>query len=170
MEWKGYDENFDTTALVDKKDLWKARKAHQTKEALKQRLSKVTMNLVEFLVWAGLLVFCFSYLQSHPAEKSSLFSWAEAIVEKVKVNISQWTKWHGGKLESKFQLEKQYQIIMNDAIRGKCLTPEEIEKIKRALKKLEALSVEDFLQQERAYKTVADIYYKKVKSQCTQTN
>jgi len=168
MEWKGYWENFDKDAMVDKKTLGKARKIHKAEEIFADRKKKVMMNLIEFVVWAWLLIFCFSYLQSHPAEKSSLFSGTEAIVQKIKVTISQRTKWHWWQLAGKYQLERTYEEIMNTAIMWKCLSDEEIKKIQRALDKLKNLNIDEFLQQERAYQTVADIYYKKVKSQCTE--
>ena len=49
------------------------------------------MNLVEFLVGALLLVFCFSYLADHPAEKSSIMSGIQVLYQKVMIFTSQLT-------------------------------------------------------------------------------
>lgn len=168
MEWKWFKEDFDKDSMMDKAALHLARKKIQANEEFGDRKKKFTMNLVEFLIWAALLVFCFSYLQSHPAEKSSLFSWTEAIIQKVKINISQWTKGHWWELAWQFQLERTFDEILNTWIMWKCLSWDEIEKIQRAVEKLKALDVQEFLKQEKAYKTVAEIYYKKVKEQCNE--
>ncbi len=65
---------------------------HETyAEKLVKRKKKVMMNLVELSIGVVLLIFCFTYLKSHPAEKLSVFSSVDVLVQKVKVALSQRT-------------------------------------------------------------------------------
>ncbi len=168
MERKGYDENFDKENLVVKDKDEEQKDEFRLNRWLEERISKLPMNVVEFLVWVWLLIFCWSYIQSHPAEKSSLFSWIEVIVEKTKVRFSEWTTGQWPDLQNKFQLVRTFDEILSLANWVEwCLTQEDISKVNRAKDKLEELSVEEFMQQERAFTTVANLFYTKIKEECS---
>jgi len=165
-EW--YDENFDKENMIDTSKTEKQEKVFELNSALKERVKKFPMNIVEFLIWIGLLLFCWSYIQSHPAEKSSLFSWLEVIVEKTKVKFSERTTGQWPELQNKFQLVRTFDEIISLAEwTPDCLTEEDVSKITRAQWKLDALSVEEFIEQERAFTTVANLFYTKIKEECS---
>lgn len=170
MKRQWYDHNFDKDALMTKEVIYKTKKRQEAIESLTDRKSKFMMNLVEFCVGAGLLIFCFSYLQSHPAEKSSLFSGSEAIYEKIKTTVYKWTGGKSEELIAKYKVEKQYQEIIDIAILWNCLEDVKIRQLEEVLATIEALSVEEFMAKKRWYEKVYELYFDDVEESCNLRN
>lgn len=95
-------------------------------------------NIVKFIIWVILLSMSWSYLQKHPAEKVSVFSGFEVMIQKVEVFAQNIFGENGDLLERKYSMQKYYKELIKMAINNKCLTPEtisEIEKLYADLKK-----------------------------------
>ncbi len=140
---------------------------HETyAEKLVKRKKKLRMNLVEFSIWLVLLVFCFNYLKSHPAEKLSVFSSVEVLVQKAKVAVSQWTSGQWNELKVKYSLERSYKEMINIVEDANCLDPIQREEIKRMYSSLQQMEVDDFVQQEPLFVSFLKQTYSKVEEEC----
>ena len=101
----------------------------------KKQLKK---NIIKFLIWMILLAMSWGYLQKHPAEKVSVFSWFEVMYQKAEVFLQ--NKFGDGweLLERKYSMQKYYKELMKMADNNKCLdtdTITELETLYHNLKK-----------------------------------
>jgi len=113
-----------------------------------------------------LLVFCFNYLKSHPAEKLSVFSSIEVLLQKAKVAVSQWTSGQGNELKVKYSLERSFKEMIHIVEDANCLDPIQREEIKRMYSSLQQMEVEDFVQQEPLFVSFLTSTYDKVQEEC----
>ena len=165
MQRTWYPETFDkksATHLQESGDVELDEYAHEffTKKA--QALS----NIIEFFIWAILLVFCWFYLQTHPAEKVSLFSGVEVMWQKVQIWFSQMSAEDATLLEQKNSLEKTMQEIVLLSKENTCVDEETKKSIVDSFSRLQAMDLETYKKQHRAFNTVVSLYYTKVKSDC----
>lgn len=135
-------------------------------ELYKKRIKKLPMNIIECIVGIALLVLCYNYIQTHPAEKSSLLTGIDVLVQKFRVNVMNVKNWQWEDVQRKFELMRRYDEILSTALQGNCLDESDVEKIRTARKSLEDMSAGEFLEKESAYSTVSKMYYTKVKSNC----
>lgn len=167
MERKWYNEDFNKDTL-ESKDSLEILELEETKHEYAELKSKLLVNLVEFIVWVVLLSFCYMYLQSHPAEKTSLFSWVDVIVQKVKIFFTDitWGNWED--VEAKYKLEQTFDEILSLAKSWDCLSSTELEKAEKASTVLKAMELEEFLEKERTFRTTASLYYTKARKACSK--
>lgn len=169
MERKWYKETFDKDTL----NTWDEIEDYEweeTKHEYAQLKSKLLVNVVEFIVWVVLLVFCFMYLESHPAEKTSLFSWIDVIGQKVRIFFVNLTGWNADDVEAKFKLEQLFDEILSTSQWSTCLSESERETVARITAWIKALSVEEFLENERAFRRSWSKYYRMVTQECDETS
>jgi len=79
-----------------------------------------------------------SYIQKHPAEKVSVFSGFEVLVQKIEIFIQSTFGHNGELLERKYGMEKYYKELIKMAGNNKCIdvsTLQEIEDTYKNLKK-----------------------------------
>jgi hypothetical protein len=79
-----------------------------------------------------------SYIQKHPAEKVSVFSGFEVLVQKIEIFIQSTFGHNGELLERKYGMEKYYKELIKMAENNKCIdvsTLQEIEDTYKNLKK-----------------------------------
>lgn len=126
---------------------------------------KMLSNLIEFVVGSILLVFCISYLQNHPAEKVSLVSGMKLLVQKVSLRVHNFSGEDTELLQEKFQLEKTFQEILFLAEQSRCSESITVS-IKTSYEKLQKMDIETYKAQQKAYSTVANLYYTKVRQEC----
>ncbi len=124
------------------------------------------MNLIEFVIGIGLLVFCFNYLKSHPAEKLSVFSSVEVLVQKAKVTMSQRTSWQGDDLKEKYTMERSFKEMLQIIEDGNCLDPLQREEIKRMYSRLQDIDVAEFVAQKDLFISFLTVTYTKVQDNC----
>ena len=167
MERKWYNEDFNTDTL-ESKDSLEVLELEETKHEYAELKSKLLVNLVEFIVWVVLLSFCYMYLQSHPAEKTSLFSGVDVIAQKVKIFFTNVTWGNGEDVKMKYKLEQTFDEILSLARSGDCLSDVELEKAEKASTVLKSMDMEEFLEKERTFRTTASLYYTKVKKACSE--
>lgn len=165
MERKWYKETFDPKYGVDKSVLADID-THHFAETVEEKKSQAMSNVIEFLVWGILLTFCFFYLQTHPAEKISLFSWVEVMRKKVTVWFSHPSSADAELVEKKDQLEKTFQEIILLAGQNSCVEVLTKKNIEESFSKLKAMNLDTFKQQQKAYQTVIGLYYAKAKEPC----
>lgn len=169
MERKWYKESFN-------KETWQTEESidnyerEETKHEYAQLKSKLLVNVVEFCVWVVLLVFCFMYLQSHPAEKTSLFSWVDVIAQKVKIFFVNLTWWNAEDVEAKFKLEQLFDEILSTSQWSNCLNDSERDTVVRITAWIKAMSMEEFLENERVIRRSWSKYYRKVTEECEATS
>lgn len=167
MERKWYNENFDKDTLKTKGSI-SEMELEEIKHQHAELKSKLLVNVVEFLVGVILLIFCFTYLQSHPAEKTSLFSGVEVIVHNIEVFFSDLVGWRGEEIEEKYKLEQTFEEMIALARSGECLTTTELEQIERASGSIQSMTLDEFLKKERSVRTTASLFYTKIKNGCAE--
>lgn len=128
--------------------------------------AKAFSNVIEFLIGGILLVFCWFYLQTHPAEKVSLFSGVEVMWQKVQIWFSQMPAEDATLLEQKHSLEKTMQEIVLLSNENSCVDVQTKQNIADSFSRLQAMDLETYKKQHRAFNTVVSLYYTKVKSDC----
>jgi hypothetical protein len=133
---------------------------------LLERKKKFPMNVVECIVGIVLLFFCFSYLSTHPAEKSSIVSGIDVIMQKVHILISRYTSGKNQILENKYALAKSFHEVISLAGEWKCLTEAEIRKLQEYEDALYDMGTSDFEKNEYTYETLLQWFYAKVRQRC----
>jgi hypothetical protein len=109
-----------------------------TKIITKNDKKQIKKNLIKFVVWVILLLLSWSYIQKHPAEKVSVFSGFEVLVQKIEIFIQSTFGHNGELLERKYGMEKYYKELIKMAENNKCIdvsTLQEIEDTYKNLKK-----------------------------------
>lgn len=139
-------------------------------QALMERKKKFPMNVVEFIVGVVLLFFCFSYLSTHPAEKSSIVSGIDVIMQKVHILISRFTSGKNQVLENKYALAKSFNEVISLAGEWKCLTEAEIRKLQEYEDALYDMWTNDFEKNQYTYETLLQGFYAKVRQRCDTNN
>lgn len=93
-------------------------------------------NVVKFVIWLVLLLFCFIYIQNNPAERVSIFSWFQIIFQKASVIFNEVIGKNWELLKRKYSLEKYYKELIKTAEDRKCVPVELIKKINQEYKSL----------------------------------
>ncbi len=78
-------------------------------------------NLVKFVIGLVLLGFSYSYIQNHPAEKSSIFSGFQILWQRVVVYYHKVTNTNSEAFQRKYDYEKTYQELINMAQNKACV-------------------------------------------------
>ena len=91
------------------------------KQAMKKKLIH---NLIELVIWLGLLGMCYGYIQSHPAEKVSFFSWYKVIYQQTEIFFQNLFGKNGEWLKQKYSLESYYQVMITLSEEKPCVDPE----------------------------------------------
>ncbi len=86
-----------------------------------EQKSNFKSNLVKFIIWLVLLGFCYGYLQNHPAEKSSIFSWFEVLWQRIEVLWRKIINDNPELLQRKFDYQKTYEELIKLAADNKCI-------------------------------------------------
>ena len=105
------------------------------KFAEKRQLKK---NLIKFGIWIILLWMSWGYLNQHPAEKISVFSWFEVMFQKAEVFIENkfWEWWE--LLERKYGMEKYYKELIKMAENNKCISTDVLKELDTLYKNLKS--------------------------------
>lgn len=135
-------------------------------ERYQQKKKKIWMNLIEFVVGVVLLIFCLNYLSNHPAEKSSIITGIEVVMQKAKILFSQRTTGQGEALQRKFELERSFKELLFMGEEGECMTEADLRKLQTYLEQLEVMDAMTFERQEYSYRKILSSYYEKGKEAC----
>lgn len=166
MERTGYPESFDTKTAAPIHDI--SSTEQQYREELLARKKQIFPNVIEFLVGSILLVFCYFYLQTHPAEKVSLFTWIETMWQKVTLKLKDFSGTDAALHQRKIQVEKTFQEIVFLAEQSTCLDATSRSNIENSYQRLKAMDLATYEKQQRAYDTVIGLYYTKVREECVK--
>ena len=91
------------------------------KQAMKKKLRN---NIIELVIWLVLLWMCYVYIQNHPAEKISFFSWYKVIYQQTEIFFQNLFGHNGEWLRQKYSLESYYQVMITQAEEKPCVDPE----------------------------------------------
>jgi len=105
--------------------MWEERQISE-KQAMKKKL---VCNLVELIIWLALLWMCYGYLQSHPAEKISFFSWYKVIYQQTEIFFQNLFGKNWERLKQKYSLESYYQVMITQAEEKPCVNPEVVKSL-----------------------------------------
>ena len=83
----------------------------------------VRRNLIKLIIGLVLLGFSFSYIQNHPAEKSSIFSGFEVLWQRAVVYVHKLTNTDSEAFQKKYDYEKTYQELITMAESKECSDP-----------------------------------------------
>lgn len=81
-------------------------------EDIKDIKKKLIHNTIKFVIGISLLITCRFYVESHPAEKISFFSWFKVIWQNVDIALANiiWDNW--AILKQKYHLESYYEALI----------------------------------------------------------
>lgn len=102
----------------------------------KEEKSFIRKNLIKLIIGLILLGFSFSYIQNHPAEKSSIFSGFEVLWQRVVVYVHKVTNTNSEAFQKKYDYEKTYQELINMAENKECVDPAVLTEISETYLKL----------------------------------
>ena len=91
------------------------------KKAMKKKLIH---NLIELAIGLGLLWMCYVYIQNHPAEKISFFSWYKVIYQQTEIFFQNLFGHNWDLLKQKYSLESYYQVMITLSEEKPCVDPE----------------------------------------------
>ena len=167
MERKWYEEWYDKN-LVSNKARWKTvqkkSSGWEIVDKFVEKKKKLKVNLIELVVWLVLLWFCWQYLQTHPVEKISLFSWFDVIIQKVNIRLSA----DGDDLKEKYELERNYSEVLSLAEWSSCLDDEWLAELKNRFDDLKSSDVHEFMKDESMYRSYIWLTYTQVKRDCAE--
>lgn len=93
-------------------------KSLSEKQTMKKKLIH---NLIELIVWLVLLWMCYWYLQTHPAEKISFFSWYKVIYQQTEIFFQNLFGENWERLKQKYSLESYYQAMITLSEEKPCI-------------------------------------------------
>ena len=93
-------------------------KSLSEKQVMKKKL---VSNLIELIIWLSLLWMCYWYLQSHPAEKISFFSWYKVIYQQTEIFFQNLFGKNWERLKQKYSLESYYQAMITLSEEKPCI-------------------------------------------------
>lgn len=102
----------------------------------KEDKKQLKWNIIKFIIWIILLVLSWQYIQWHPAERVSVFSWFDVLWQKIEVVWHNTFSWNWNLLEQKYSLEKYYQELINLAEWNDCVSAEDYESLEAFLNSL----------------------------------
>lgn len=108
-------------------------KSISEKQAMKKKLF---YNLIELVIWWVLLFMCYWYIQTHPAEKISFFSWYKVIYQQTEIFFQNIFGKNGNLLREKYDLESYYQVLITLSEEKSCVEPELVEDLHNTYQKL----------------------------------
>ena len=97
---------------------------------------KLLHNFIELIIWLVLLWMCYGYLQTHPAEKISFFSWYKVIYQQTEIFFQNLFGKNGELLKQKYNLESYYQVLITLSEEKPCIDPEIIEDLHKTYNSL----------------------------------
>lgn len=103
------------------------------KQTLKKKLIH---NLIELCIWCILLWMCYWYIQTHPAEKISFFSWYKVIYQQAEIFLQNIFGKNWDLLKQKYNLESYYQVLIMLSEEKPCINPEIVKEIRETYEAL----------------------------------
>lgn len=94
------------------------------KQAMKKKLIH---NFVELVVGVILLWMCYGYIQTHPAEKISFFSWYKVIYQQSEIFFQNMFGKNWELLKQKYNLESYYQVLITLSEEKPCIDSDIVE-------------------------------------------
>lgn len=94
------------------------------KQAMKKKLIH---NFVELVVGVILLWMCYGYIQTHPAEKISFFSWYKVIYQQTEIFFQNMFGKNWELLKQKYNLESYYQVLITLSEEKPCIDSDIVE-------------------------------------------
>ena len=104
------------------------------KQAMKK---KFIHNLIELAIWLALLWMCYAYIQNHPAEKISFFSWYKVVYQQTEIFFQNLFGHNGEWLKQKYDLESYYQVMITKAEEKPCVDPDVVKDLHETYEKLQ---------------------------------
>ena len=96
----------------------------------KQTMKKKLVNdLIELVIWLLLLWMSYGYLQTHPAEKVSFFSWYKVIYQQTEIFFQNVFGKNGEWLKQKYSLESYYQAMITLSEEKHCIDSDVIKSL-----------------------------------------
>ena len=91
------------------------------KQAMKKKLIH---NVIELIIWVILLWMSYWYIQTHPAEKISFFSWYKVIYQQTEIFFQNIFGKNWELLRQKYNLESYYQVLITLSEEKPCVDAE----------------------------------------------
>lgn len=154
------------TSSIVQEEITEDKAYNELVQEYAQKKKKLFSNIVELAVWGALLAISINYLWSHPAEKTSIFSWLEVIMQRVEIIMSNIFHSQWEELREKYDLEKSYVELVALIEEWRCWSLEDVKMVNEKLTFMRSLSLDQFIQQKSALIGFARIMYTKIKENC----
>ena len=99
---------------------------------------KLIHNAIELIIWVILLWMCYWYIQTHPAEKISFFSWYKVIYQQTEIFFQNMFGDNGDLLKQKYNLESYYQVLITLSEEKLCVDGDVVQDLQDTYKALQA--------------------------------
>lgn len=140
------------------------------RQSFAEKKKKLWGNLLEFGVGVLLLVVCINYLRAHPAEKASIYSGFEVLIQKVEVFMYDLFHQSGAELREKYDLERTFQELLTLVEDRQCGSLEDAQQLQERIAELKAMDLEEFARRKNLYLSFARTMYAKITEVCTDVS
>lgn len=128
---------------------------------------KFIINFIKFIIWLILLFACFQYLESHPAEKTSMVSGFQMIYERASIFVQGIITGESDYLEDKYKLQKAYLELINTLKNSDCQIDEELKQsLNKKYVELKALDIKSYKTKQQDYYDFFVVFNQLLKQKC----
>ncbi len=128
---------------------------------------KFVVNLVKFIIGLILLFMCFQYLDSHPAEKTSMVSGLQTIYERFSIFVQGIVTWETDALNDKYKLEQAYQELINTIKNSACNIDDTTKQwLNTKYSELKALNIKTYKTKQQDYYDYFVVFNQLLKQKC----
>lgn len=139
-------------------------KESMLQEKLTYKKKRFRINTIELILGVIFLVISFQYLQTHPAERISVFSSIDSMVTKVENLFGT-----NSNIENqKSELEWLYRGVLSLSEKEGCTAPDLQKQITVRLNQLNNISEKEYSEQYKWFKTNLEIYAKQLVQLCPE--
>ena len=103
----------------------------------KSMKKKLIHDCIELVIGLVLLWMCYGYIQTHPAEKISFFSWYKVIYQQTEIFFQNIFGKNGDLLKQKYNLESYYQVMITLSEEKPCVDADVVEDLHKTYEALQ---------------------------------
>lgn len=135
----------------------------------KKRKSLIMKNSIQFVIGIILLTFSFFYLQSHPAEKTSMYSWIKIIFQKIAIIFQSMLNEDWNLLDYKYNTIRNFEMLISSVEESKC-DFKDYDKLVKKYESIKSMSLEDYKWVRISVDSFLISYSRAIEDKCMKKN